>query len=182
MMRLFCFCALACALLFAPAAHAQFAVYAEGQAVRFDNQVNATTDWFTGGTFGAYYDFARIPVLALGLDARGSFLSGDQQHFRSGMVGLRADARTPALPFRPYVEGLIGVGGTKADVTSNLPLHYSNKFEYEVLGGLDFTVFPHLDVRLPEIGYARMSPVSSSSTSPDSRLLELSAGLVLRLF
>ena len=177
MKKLLCSFALVC-LSFAAVAHAQFAVYGEGQALRFNNQVNATTSWFTGGTFGGYYDFLRVPVLGLGFDARGSFLSGDQQHFRSGMVGLRADAKAPAFPIRPYVEGLIGIGAVRPDTSQN----YTSKFVYEVLGGLDFTVLPHLDVRLPEIGYARMSAVSGGSNAPDSKLLELSAGVVLRLF
>src|SRR5947209_2993384 len=54
--------ALVC-LLSAPAAQAQFAVYGEGQAVHFNDQVYGTTTWFGGGTFGAYYDFFRPPVL-----------------------------------------------------------------------------------------------------------------------
>jgi hypothetical protein len=175
------FGALAC-LLSAPVAHAQLAVYGEGQAVRLNDQASATTTWFKGGTFGLYDDFLRLPLLGFGFDARGTFASNGNQHFRSGMVGLRADARAPVLPFRPYVEGLIGVGGTRTDVASNLASNYSNKFEYEVLGGMDFTVFPHVDLRLPEIGYAQMSPVSSVANPPSAKLLELSAGLVIRLF
>lgn len=167
-------------LLSAPVARAQFAVYGEGQAVHFNNQVNGTTTWFGGGTFGVYDDFLRLPVLGFGLDARGTFASNGNQHFRSGLVGLRADARAPVLPFRPYVEGLIGVGGTKTDSGSNISSGYSNKFEYEVLGGLDFTVFPHVDLRLPEVGWGHIPPLQSGG--PDSTLLGVSAGLVIRLF
>ena len=170
-------------LLCAPVARAQFAVYGEGQAVRFDDQADASTTWFKGGTFGVYDDFLRLPLLGLGLDARGTFASGERMDFRSGLIGIRADARAPGLPFRPYVEGLVGVGGTKSKVTSiYITPVYSNKLEYEVLGGLDFTVFPHVDVRLPEIGYAQMSPVTSGPNAPSSKVLGLSAGVVIRLF
>jgi len=172
--------ALVC-LLSAPVARAQFAVYGEGQAIHFNDQVYGTTTWFGGGTFGAYYDFFRPPVLGIGLDARGTFAGSGNQHFRSGLAGLRADAKIPVLPLRPYVEGLIGVGGTKTDVASNVSSGYTNKFEYEVLGGLDFTVFPHVDLRLPEVGWGQMSPASGGPNAPASKILGLSAELVIRL-
>jgi hypothetical protein len=51
------------------------------------------------------------------------------------------------------------------------------RFEYQVLGGLDFTVLPRIDWRVAEYSYGGLSSVNNDNFHPRS----LSTGIVLRL-
>jgi hypothetical protein len=57
---------------------------------------------------------------------------------------------------------------------------YSDKFQYLVAGGLDYTLVPHVDFRVVEVGYGRMSGVSSGGSAPTATLVSVSTGLVVR--
>jgi hypothetical protein len=59
--------------------------------------------------------------------------------------------------------------------------HFSNKLAYEVLGGLDVPVWSHLDWRAVELGYGRVSAVSSFAGTSSNSVVRLSTGIVLRL-
>jgi hypothetical protein len=169
------------AVLFVPAARAQFAVYGNLNLTRFDDQANRTSTWFYGPGGGIYDDFLPLGPLALGLDVRGSYGWGDGYAYRDGLAGLRLVARPPVLPIRPYVEGAVGLAATRATATTGLPTHFSNKFAYEVLGGLDLTIFPHIDLRIPEIGYGQVSPVAGPN-APATTLFQISTGVVIRFW
>ena len=53
----------------------------------------------------------------------------------------------------------------------------ATKFEYQFLGGLDFTILPRIDWRIAEFSYGGLSTFNNSSFHPKS----LSSGIVLRL-
>jgi hypothetical protein len=171
-------------------AGAQIAIYGKLDATHFNNNANKTSAWFYGPGLGVYYDFAHAGPIAVGADLRGDYLFSSNDRYRSILVGARVAVKPPLLPIRPYVEGLIGAAGTKStqDGTFNTSssVSFSNtfgtKFAYQILGGVDVTVLPHVDVRLAELGYGHVSAVSSASNSPASSVFSFSTGLVLRLF
>lgn len=170
-------------------AKAQIGVYGKLDAVHFNNNVNQTSEWFYGPGVGIYDSFLHLGPISLGADLRGNYLSGADDTYRSVLGGVRVAAKPPLLPLRPYVEGLVGVAGTKSNQSGSFSTatsvsfsrSFGTKFAYEVLGGVDFTILPHLDLRLAEVGYGRISPVSSGS-SASSSVLSLSSGVVFRLF
>ena len=161
---------------------AQVAVYGKLDLTRLADAAGQSSTWFYGPGAGMYWDFLHLGPIALGGDLRGSYGWGTQQNYRSALGGIRLVVRPPLLPIRPYVQGSVGIAGTKASSSnSGLPLHYDNKLAYEVLGGVDFTVFPYVDLRLPEVGYGRVSGVNGGLNAPSSTIFEISAGVVLRI-
>jgi opacity protein-like surface antigen len=153
------------------AADAQIGVYGKLDAVHFSNNVNQTSEWFYGPGIGIYDSFVHIGPVSLGADLRGNYLFGSNDKYRSVLGGIRVAAKPPLLPFRPYAEGLVGVAGTRSNQTGSFSTatsvsfssSFGTKFAYQILGGLDWTILPHLDLRLAEVGYGRVSPVSSGS-------------------
>ena len=173
-------------LLSASASSAQLGIYGKFDVPHYSDQSSgsAASGWYHGGGVGIYDDFLHLGPVHLGADLRGDFASRDSYHLRSVAGGLRVAGKLPLIPLRPYVEGLVGVGGTQytgalAAGISGSP--YNNKFLYEALGGLDITIFPHLDFRAVEIGVGRQSGTGSGSSAGAATLVLISSGLVLRL-
>jgi hypothetical protein len=175
---------LICFALSGAVARAQVGVYGKFDYTRYtDTYANQETS-FDGGDLGAYYDFLHIGPVKAGFDLRGSFLSGSKYRYRSGLAGIRVAAHTPVIPLQPYAQFSVGAGGTEytgplaAGISSS---HYNNKFVYEILAGVDYTVFPHLDFRVIELGYGRMSGTDGTSTNnPANTLFTVGTGLVVR--
>lgn len=129
-----------------------------------------------GGTFGFYDDLVGAGPVHLGTDVRlvvensanstpyGNKLIG-------GFVGARLDGNLVVLPFRPYVQAEIGGVGT------NNGTSYSRQgaFAYQVQFGGDFTLIPHVGVRL-EYGAGQVETQVQRHT-----LQSFGAGLVVRL-
>lgn len=191
------------------AASAQLAPYAEFGAAKLNVP---STDWIYGPTVGAYYDHGHLIFLNSGIDVRGQFLGGSgSTQMQSGLVGPRLAITPHVLPIMPYVEGLIGVA--HAVYTQQLPLYAqplpcpSNVFscgsptptqatvdetrmQYDVIGGIDFTVLPRIDWRMVEFGYGGVfgpgSPGSSFTSAYPGVVTgfntkTLSTGIVIRL-
>jgi hypothetical protein len=142
----------------------------------------ANTPWLYGGTVGVYRNQG-YGLISAGVDLRGTFLrralnpgagSLTDQTLKSGLGGVRVAVTPHVLPIKPYVEGLVGVG--HFEVGEGSARSVSTSFEYEVLGGLDFTFFPRLDWRVVEFGYGRLAG-NGATLSPKM----LSTGLVFRL-
>jgi hypothetical protein len=119
----------------------------------------------------------------LGLDARGGYAKGQGHSYRNFLIGPRVEVKPPVLPIRPYIQASVGVGGVS--VQYNGPpapeTHYSNKLQYGFVGGVDYTLVPHVDIRLVEVGYLRMSAITSGTPAPALNLVSVGAGIVLRL-
>ena len=162
----------------AVAAHAQIAAYAMGSgAFLGSGNGNAGFSAF-GGTFGIYDNFVRLGPLKLGGDARyfqntssGNTAVGN--HIRGGLVGPRLALNLPLLPFRPYIQAEIGDIATNYGTLPNRP----NSFAYEIQGGRDFTLFPHLDLR----GEYGGGQIKGYAGGQQQGLQEAGLGLVLRL-
>lgn len=170
-------------VVFSSSAIAQIGIYGKFEATDLYGTPNnlETLGWYTGGGAGIYYDFIHAGPIGFGVDLRGNLLSGNQQKFRNGLVGLRLSIKPPLLPIRPYVQGSAGIGGATHGGLANAGRVYTNKFEYQVLGGLDFTFLPHLDWRVAEVGYGRISGISTGSAAPPVNLLTIGTGIVLRI-
>jgi hypothetical protein len=159
--------------------HAQVGIYGKFDATRLTaNPAVSSSNWFYGPGAGIYYDAVHLGPISLGADLRGDLLSGTGQDYRSGLFGLRLAAKPPVLPIKPYIQASVGVGATKPTAASSLSVHYTTKFQYQIAGGLDFTIFPHVDFRAVELGYARMTGIS---TGTPASLFTVSTGLVFRL-
>lgn len=158
--------------LFLPLAlQAQLGLYGSFTGGKLDLPQSDNTLY--GGTFGGYLASGHFAILSVGADARGSFLRGGGTGFDSGTVGPRVGLNVHVLPLEPYVEALVGVGhatlqGASPSVT---------KFEYQFLGGVDYSVLPRVDWRVVEFSYGGLAGLNNNSFHPKS----LSTGIVLRL-
>ena len=160
--------------LFAPLSlHAQLGLYGAFTAQNLGGPNNNGYDLY-GGTFGGYLASGRLAILSVGIDLRGSFARSNGASFDTGSIGPRIGLNTHILPIHPYVEGTIGLG--HVDFTGSSP-GSATKFEYQVLGGLDFTILPRIDWRVAEYSYGALSTINNYNYRPKS----LSTGLVLRL-
>ena len=158
-------------LLSSTSAIAQIGLYAEFSAAK----VNVPgSSWIYGPTFGGFLDKGHFWVLSTGLDARGAILGSGVNTLDSGLVGPRLVVRPHILPFMPYVEGLVGIG--RAGYYQNDAPTTVTKFQYQFLGGVDFTVLPRIDWRVVEFSYGGLSGLGSSF-NPTT----ISTGIVVRL-
>ncbi len=160
-----------------------------------------------GVTFGGYVDkqlSKHLDFLSLGPDFRLSLQSGatgnsaypgggPAQSLIGLMVGPRLAFHLPILPIHPYIEGLIGGGDSQ--IGELIPDSYQNSqntppgtaidkngggtMVWQVVGGLDMKVFPHVDWRVVEYSYGNL--FASAGGTPDYGLTTLSTGIVVRL-
>ncbi len=154
-------------LLVCISAHAQTGIYAAATGARLGGLYDET---IYGPTIGVYFDRWHAAVISLGIDARGQFLKNGSTKLTGGMAGPRVAFTPHVLPLKPYVEGVVGVGYVEAGGGSSTDL------EYSLLGGLDFTFFPHVDWRVVEFSYGGLSFLDGT-LHPKT----LSTGLVFRL-
>jgi hypothetical protein len=155
-------------LLFPAALHAQIAVYAGFSGAPISGA--SGTNWAYGPLVGAYKQTGYAAnIVSIGGDIRGSFLSRDDFHYYTGAAGPRLAFKAPILPFRPYVEGLVGAGNVQIGGISN------THFNYQVLAGLDTTILPRLDWRVVEFDYSAVSGQSINAKI-------FTTGLVLRIW
>lgn len=167
------------------AASAQVGIYGDFDYTHYtDHSANASTSFYGGGV-GVYDDFLHVGPLRAGLDLRGDFLGGNNYRYRDVLAGVRVAAKAPVLPFKPYGQFSVGVGGPRSTGALGAGIsgsHYTTKFTYEVMGGVDCTILPHVDFRVLELGYGRMTGVDGSAVSnPASTLFSVRSGLVFRL-
>lgn len=160
----------------ASAAHGQIGVYGNFATVH----LNSTNTWSYGPGGGVYYDAVHLGPIRIGGDVRGNVLFGNQVNYWSGLGGVRLVVKPPLLPFIVYGQGSAGVAGIKQSGSGSSG-GYSNKFQWDVFGGTDFTIFPHIDWRVVELGYGKMSGVNGGTTAPSVGVFTLSSGIVLRL-
>ena len=171
-MKLLRFLAIPLFVLLPASVHAQLGLYGSFTAAKLNALNNG--NYLYGGTFGAYLASGRALILSVGGDIRGSFANGGGTGFDSGSIGPRVSLNLHVLPIHPYVEALVGIGHA---TFASAPENNITKFEYQFLGGVDFTIFPRVDWRLAEFSYGGFSGLSNDSFHPKS----FSTGIVLRL-
>lgn len=181
-------------LLVTGAAPAQIGIYATPIFTHASNSTsdqgvftflgaNSTSRLFSGVGIGVYDEFAHGTKVDAGVDVRGSIQKGGNAHLNQFLVGGRVSFHPVAIPVKPYLEVLAGVGGTRAATN---PI-YQNKVEYGAVGGLDYRLGKLVDFRVIEIGYNSLQTINTqavtgaSSKFPSSQLLSFSTGIVIRL-
>jgi hypothetical protein len=153
--------------------HAQLGLYA-GLTVQNPGIPGNNSYDLYGGTLGAYLASGHLAILNLGVDLRGTFTRSSGNSFNTGAIGPRLGLNLHIIPLHPYVEATAGLaslnlnGGSPSNGTS---------FEYQLIGGLDVTVFPRIDWRVAEFSYGGVSVQNSSSYHPKT----LTTALVLRI-
>jgi hypothetical protein len=166
-------------LALATRSQAQVGIYGTLSASHVDNPSTpqsisfggTNTDyWTTGGGVGIYYDAYHLGPLSLGLDLRAS----RAKQVKTGLGGVRVAIHPPILPLKPYVEGL--VGGTNS---TNIYNADNTNFVYQIVGGLDYTLVPHIDFRAIEIGYGKISTGITTASTPRSTLLTVQTGIAI---
>lgn len=181
----FAFAVLSLALCSPALAHAQVAAYGMfsggflGSADASQGSLVLNNGFSAyGGTFGVYDDFLHLGPVHVGVDGRylqdtSSNSNSYGNKLRGGLGGARVDLHLPLVPFRPYVQGEVGVASTNYGVNPNS----TAGFAYQVQGGLDFTLLPHLDLRA-EYGGGQINGYGGNQQA----LQEVGVGLVVRFF
>lgn len=132
-----------------------------------------------GGTFGVYDNFLPFGPIRFGGDARvfiqNSANSTPYGNKLAGFIfGPRLEiAPPPPIPVKPYIQLEFGGVGTNNGSSHSK----TTSFAYQVNGGIDFTVVPHLDIR-GEYGAGQLTGISGANHT----LQEFGVGVVLRLF
>jgi Outer membrane protein beta-barrel domain len=130
-----------------------------------------------GGTFGVYGAGYGLGPIHLGGDLRG-FVQNSGDNPGNKLLGVLAGPRLsfglPPIPLRPYIQAEVGLGSTNYGVSADR----SNHFAYQIQGGLDIAIIPHLDIRT-EYGAGQIDGDNGYSTH--QTLQEFGIGLGLRL-
>jgi hypothetical protein len=173
-------------------AHAQVGLYLNPVATRISNSVgdtgpyaflgqNSKSQMFYGVDFGGYYDFFHGTKLNAGFDMRDSIVHGNNAMLNSFLVGVRVSGKPFDRPFKPYLQGSVGAGSSRAPTGGAK----TTRAQYGLFAGVDYPIAKHVDFRILEVGYSSLTTVSSetiggTSTIPASNLLNFSTGLVFR--
>lgn len=179
------------ALVLLPAvAQAQFTVYGTYAPLRLSNVrlsdssnsvPNYTSYWAHGVGVGATYTFLPLGPLHLGVDVRGSSKPGTPGA-DTVLVGLKAGIKLPALAIKPYVQASGGYASSRLGNTSApvVGATVTNRYgAYEVLAGVDYPIFPLVDLRLIEVGGGKGYNTGAFSTSSDITLFSVATGLTV---
>lgn len=178
---------IAAALLAASAftsAPAQVGFYGKFDAIHVSSGASSnyiTPGWFKGPGGGIYYDFAHLGPLSLGGDVRADFLFQSPQRYKDVLFGVRLAAKTPVVAIRPYAQVSVGVGGSSHGGLGGNGIVYNNKFQSWIIGGVDYTILPHIDWRVAEAGYGHMTGISSGPPVAGVNMFSIGTGIVVRL-
>lgn len=143
----------------------------------------STSQVFGGVVIGGYYEVFHAPKYVVSLDLRDAIQQGNNASLNTFLFGGRVAGSPERSAFKPYVQASFGSGRTRAPHTSIT----TNRFTYNVAGGIDRTLNRHVDWRMIEVGYGSVSTISNSQFSssspaiPAASLLNFSAGLVFRI-
>jgi len=173
--------------IFSAVGHAQTGIYGMFSAGHYSglgvgngtppNQSGGMTA--RGGTFGIYNNFLPFGPIKVGGDAR-VFIqnSANSTTYGNKLAGFILGPRLeivppPPVPIKPYIQLEFGGVGTNNGTSTSK----TTSFAYQVNGGVDFTIVPHLDARV-EYGAGQLTSINNASHT----LQEFGVGLVLRLF
>jgi hypothetical protein len=134
-----------------------------------------------GAGGGVYYDFMTIGRARIGADIRGDVMRANKSasSSRAGDNALRMDEALggvrAAFSFRknklkPYVE--VAAGWNRRDRTTNF-------FAYRAYAGLDISILPIMDLRLPEVGIGQN--VAGSNGAASNTVQSVAVGFVFHM-
>ncbi|GAC1650485.1 MAG: hypothetical protein NVS9B15_10100 [Acidobacteriaceae bacterium] len=164
---------------------AQVSIYGTFSPIRISNTAN-------GNVYGSYWDkgfgggvtLTVLPLgpLSLGLDLRGSTTTGSSGT-DTALGGLKLGLRVPLIALKPYVQASGGYLRTRTSVGLGSMAGATSKYGfgvYEVMGGVDTAIFPHIDLRLIEIGAGQGKNISGPTSGlADISILTVNTGVVL---
>ncbi len=167
------------------AAHGQLGIYGMGSG-GFLGSANAAPGSLLlqdsgfsayGGTFGVYDEFLHLGPVKLGSDVRyfqqtSSNGNSYGNKLRGVTAGVRLALKLPVFPLKPYIQAELGDIATNYGVQPN----QTNSFAYQIQGGADYTLLPHLDLRAEYGG----GQISAYSTGPKQTVQQAGLGLVVR--
>jgi hypothetical protein len=167
---------MALTLLACGIAQAQIGIFANFTAATQDRVSSTNTNqyWIYGPTFGIYGQFP-LPLISIGADLRGEYLTGSQLHHWDGVLGPRLEIKPPGISLHPYAEFLVGIGGYQDNFYSSTT---TTHVDYDIVAGIDRKLIPLIDWRVIEFTYNSYFNKPSSAGSASK---QLSTGLVLRL-
>jgi hypothetical protein len=123
--------------------------------------VNQTTSyWSSGFGGGVTVNFLPIGPLRIGFDLRGSVKPGSIGA-NYALFGVKVGVHPPVLKIRPYGQFSVGylsssttnVSTPAGQTTGTIGGTFGNKYAaWEIMGGLDYPLLSHLDVRVLELG------------------------------
>ena len=170
-------------MVWGAAAEAQLGVYGKVDYRHFGDSSISTSNGFYGGTVGVYDDFVHLGPVRAGLDLRGGLAKSSKVDYREALVGVRVAVKAPVVPFKPYVQASLGAeeskytGPTAVGITTS----YHGNLIWQVFGGVDFTVLPHIDWRAVEVGVGKQSTASGFNYTAGPTVVTVGTGLVFRL-
>jgi hypothetical protein len=160
----------------------QISNIATGNTTGLNSTYTTSSYWATGVGGGATLRLLHIAGVGVGLDLRGSTRPGTQGA-DTGMGGIKLSVKPPLAPIRVYVEAAGGYVGTRATVTTGPASGNTATDEfaaYEILGGIDYTLLPHLDLRLVEVGGGKGYPIVSVNNGiPTMSFMTINTGVVV---
>ena len=187
------------ALAIAPvAAHAQVGLYINPIAEYVHNSTpdtglyaflgsGNTSKVFYGFEVGGYYERqTAFPALKAGIDLHDSLLHGNNAMLNNIDAGLRLELKPLHRGFKLAVEPYIGGASSRAPFTA---INVTKKLEYGVNAGLEYETHHHIDFRLIQVGYGKVTTVSSSTIGgtvaannnyPASTGITFTSGIVFR--
>ncbi len=148
--------------------------------------VNGTTSslagqWLVGANAGVTLTFAQSGNVSMGLDFRGGPEIGTPG-VGSALAGFKLGFQPPKSHFKPYGQFSLGWleqrhnTGTGSFAVTDAESY----FAVELLGGVDYPVAHHLDLRLVEagVGTTRRIVTNGINTSTRPAIVSLNSGIV----
>ena len=116
-------------------------------------QATLAGNWFVGFNGGVTFNFTGSGPITLGLDFRGGPEIGTPG-LGSALAGLKVGFPSPALRLKPYGQFSIGYLEQRhqTGTGSALVKDAESYFAVELLGGVDYPVASHVDIRVLELG------------------------------
>ena len=145
-----------------------------------------TTTGYWSADFGGGVTYSPVHVgpLWLGADFRGS-KSGQTQAAETLMAGVKLGINSADVPMKAYIQASGGYIGSRAILTNAAvgiagTAPNTGFWGYEILGGVDQKIVPHVAYRLIEIaggqGYYRGGAISHT---PNISIFSVSTGVVV---
>lgn len=140
-----------------------------------------TSRTFGGVDFGGYYDISKGPGAKFGLDARFTTVHSNNASLNVFSLAARVESKPLVYGLRPYAQLAAGAARSKAEQS----LVHTTRGEFAVFGGIDYPLSRHVDFRIVELGYGRVTTTNSyiyGGPTPigSSSLVSISSGLVFR--
>ena len=167
--------------------HAQlFSVYGTA-ALTHVSGVQTSSAGTTAGASSANFgggvtvNFLSLHVVKLGLDARGSAGSGTHKT-DNAEFSFRLGFQPPVINLKPFAQAGIGYAQSTVAITSGVGTETSRKYvTFGGHAGVDKPIFPFIDWRVVDVGYAHgvdVGPSFNNENVAHANFFSVGTGLV----